>query len=269
MEVGHSQEGAEARTGRAVCLLGQTACQRLFPQRADPLGQSVRIDQVELRVVGVLAPKGRSPTGADQDDQVLLPLSTLQQRITGEERLSVILVAARSEVVLDGAKEEVQRVLRQRRHLAPGGENFDVSSVREMSEIAVVLTKTLRTLIAVIASISLLVGGIGIMNIMLVSVTERTREIGIRLAVGATPGNVLAQFLIEAVVLALAGGVIGVSVGLALAVVLARAVGWPVVLSPAMVLLAWGVSGAVGVFFGYYPAWKASRLDPIDALRHE
>jgi putative ABC transport system permease protein len=262
-------DAEDVKTGRAVCLLGQTARERLFPQRADPVGQSIRIDQVELSVIGVLAPKGRAPTGADQDDQVLMPLSTLQQRLTGEERLSVILVAARSEAVIDAAKEEVQRVLRQRRRLAAGSENFDVSSVREMAEIAVVLTGTLRTLIAVIGSISLVVGGIGIMNIMLVSVTERTREIGIRLAVGATPGNVLAQFLLEAVVLALAGGVIGVSVGLALAVALARAVGWPVVLSPAMVLLAWAVSGAVGVFFGYYPAWKASRLDPIDALRHE
>jgi putative ABC transport system permease protein len=259
----------EVKTARNVCVLGQTVRERLFPHGAEVLGKMVRVDPLELRIVGVLAPKGRSPTGADQDDQILVPLSTLQQKLVGDERLSAICVAARSDAVIDAAKEEVLRVLRQRRHLAPGSENFDVSSVKEMSELAVVLTTTLRTLIAIIASISLVVGGIGIMNIMLVSVTERTREIGIRLAVGATPGDVLVQFLAEAILLSLSGGLIGITLGQAAAVGLARLVGWPVVLSPATVLIAWGVSGAVGVFFGYYPAWKASRLDPIDALRHE
>ena len=160
-------------------------------------------------------------------------------------------------------------MLRDRRREKPGSESFDVSSVAEMAELAVVVTNTMQVLVAVIASVSLVVGGIGIMNIMLVSVTERTREIGIRMVTGATPADVLTQFLIEAVVLSLAGGVLGMTLGLAASVALAELAGWPVIVSPAMILTACGVSGAVGVFFGYYPAYKASRLDPIEALRHE
>ena len=252
-----------------VCVIGHTVLDKLFPHNHDPVGQAIRIDQLEMRVVGVLEPKGRSPTGADQDDQIMIPLTTLQRKLVGDDRLSVILALARSEDVIDKARDEVERVLRERHHVKPGEETFDVSSVHEMAELAVVMTNTLQMLIAVIASISLIVGGIGIMNIMLVSVTERTREIGIRMAVGATAGNVLAQFLIEAAVLSLAGGLIGVTLGLAIAVFLAHLAGWPVVISPAVVLVACAVSGAVGIFFGYYPAWKASRLDPIEALRHE
>jgi len=262
-----SQEDVNSQA--AVCLLGETVRRRLFGQQADPLGQMVRIGRLQVRVVGVLEEKGRSPTGADQDDQIFLPLTTLQHKLTGTEKLSAIVTATRSEAAVEVVKEEIMRVLRERRHLKPGSETFDVSSVREMADLADMVSRTLEMLVAIIASISLLVGGIGVMNIMLVSVTERTREIGIRMAVGATPTNVLAQFLVEAVVLALAGGVIGVVLGVGAAVVLAGAAGWPVVVSLLAVLLACGVSASAGVFFGFYPAWKASRLDPIEALRYE
>jgi putative ABC transport system permease protein len=252
-----------------VCVLGDTVRRELFPDEADPVGQSVRVDRVQLRVVGVLAPKGRNPVGADQDDEMFVPLTTLQRKVVGEEKVGVILAAVRSEGLTPRALDEIGRVLRQTHHLKPGSQDFDVSSVQEMAELGYTVTSTVQLLVAVIASLSLVVGGIGIMNIMLVSVTERTREIGIRMAVGATSSDVLAQFLIEAVILALLGGLLGITLGVGAATGLAVAAGWPVVVSPAVVLLAVGVSGAVGVFFGFYPAWKASRLDPIDALRYE
>jgi putative ABC transport system permease protein len=268
-DLGRFLSADDVKKRAAVCVLGHSLRDKLFPRR-DPVGQAVRVEHLELRVVGVAEAKGHSPTGADQDDQLFVPLTTLQTKVVGDDRLSVILAAARSEELIGRARDQIVRVLRERHRVkAAGEENFDVSSVQEMASLAVVTTTTLQVLIAVIASISLVVGGIGIMNIMLVSVTERTREIGIRMAIGATPADVLTQFLIESVVLALAGGVLGVTLGLAVAVLLAHLVGWPVVFSPLAVLVAFGVSGAVGVFFGYYPAWKASRLDPIEALRHE
>jgi putative ABC transport system permease protein len=200
----------------------------------------------------------------------MLPITTLQRKLVGQEHVELILASARSEALIDRAKEEITRVLRQRHHIKPGATpDFDVSSVQEMAEVAVFTSKILHILIAVIASISLIVGGIGIMNIMLVSVTERTREIGIRLAVGATGFDVLIQFLIEAVVLALVGGLIGITLGTVAAIALAHLAGWPVIIEPGIVLVAFGVSAAVGVFFGYYPAHVASRLDPIEALRYE
>jgi putative ABC transport system permease protein len=170
---------------------------------------------------------------------------------------------------IEKIKTDITALLRQQRHVQPGNENFDVSSVNEFTDLARTVTTVLQLLVAIVAGISLVVGGIGVMNIMLVSVTERTREIGIRMAVGATPTNVLTQFLIEALVLSLAGGLIGLTLGLAASFVMAGLIGWPMVISPTAILAACGVSGAVGVFFGYYPAWKASRLEPIEALRHE
>jgi putative ABC transport system permease protein len=252
-----------------VCLLGHSAKQRLFADRPNPLGQFVRIDNVQFRVVGVLAVKGRSPTGADQDDQLFVPLTTLQRKLAGNDRLTLVVASVRSENLIERAKEEITRILQEQHHLKPGAEDFDVNSVQEMAQLAVIMTSTLQVLIAVIASISLLVGGIGIMNIMLVSVTERTREIGIRLAVGASASDILVQFLLEALALAFVGGVLGILLGLLAAVAMAEIAGWPLVVSPFVVAVAFLVSAGVGVFFGYYPARKASRLDPIEALRYE
>ena len=252
-----------------VCVLGQTVRAKLFPADPNPLGQAIRIDRLRLRVVGVLAAKGRNPAGADQDDEIFTPITTLQRKLVGEDHVSTILAAARSAALLDQAREQVERAMRQSHKVKAGMEDFDVSTVQEMAEIAYVIADTMQALVAVIASLSLLVGGIGIMNIMLVSVTERTREIGLRMAVGATGGHILTQFLIEAVVLSILGGVVGLLSGLGVAAALAMAFEWPLVISPFIVVLAVGVAGAVGVFFGFYPAWKASRLDPIEALRYE
>ncbi len=269
MRVGRFLDEDDVKRQALVCLLGETVRKKLFPGEGEPLGQLVRVERLQLRVVGVLAEKGRSPTGGDQDDQIMMPLSTLQRKLVGEERLTAILTAVPDEAMLEQAKQEITRVLRDKHHLKPGAETFDVSSVNEIANLARVVTATLQGLVAIIASISLIVGGIGIMNIMLVSVTERTREIGLRMAIGATPFDVLTQFLLESVVLSLLGGVIGIAVGLGAAMGLARLAHWPLILSPTAVAIACAVSAAVGIFFGYYPAWKASRLDPIEALRCE
>ncbi len=269
MESGRWVSADDEKKMAPVCIIGLTVKKKLFPHEGNVLGRTLRIDRLNLRIVGVMASKGRSPTGADQDDQVFIPLTTLQRKLVGEERLSLVLTSTRSQGEIEKAKADIARVLRERRHQKPGNETFDVNSVYEIADLAVVVTTTLQILVAIVASISLVVGGIGIMNIMLVSVTERTREIGIRMAIGATPANVLTQFLIEAIVLSLTGGLLGVALGLGGAIGLARLTGWPIVISPIVVLIACGVSAAVGVFFGYYPAWRASRLDPIEALRHE
>jgi putative ABC transport system permease protein len=263
-------DAEEARRAATVCLIGQTVLKRLFPDRSDPVGEKIAVGPLRLRVIGVLGSKGATPLGVDQDDQIFVPLATLQRKLVGRESIAMLLAAARSLDGIDEARSEITRTLRRRHHIkADAAPDFDVSSVQELSAFAVTMTATLQLLVGVIASISLVVGGVGIMNIMLVSVTERTREIGIRMAVGATPGDVLSQFLIEAVVLALLGGLVGVVIGIAAAVGVARAAGWPAIVSPSIILLAFGVSAAVGIFFGYYPAWKASRLDPIDALHYE
>jgi putative ABC transport system permease protein len=214
--------------------------------------------------------KGCSPRGADQDDQILLPLPVVQQKLAGKESLTMILANARSDRAIEPAKARIIEVLRQQHRLKPGAaDNFDVSSMLELSDFAVFMSASLETLVAIIASISLLVGGIGIMNIMLVTVTERTPEIGIRLAVGATPRDILQQFLIEAVVLTLAGGTLGIVVGLLGAGSLAYLAGWPVVVLPGNVLMAFLIAAGIGILFGFYPALKASLLDPIQALHAE
>lgn len=253
----------------AVCILGQTVREKLFPDMPNPVGQTIRVDRLQLRVIGVVEGKGRSPIGGDQDDQIFLPLNTLQRKLVGDEALSMLLTSVDSVEKLEKTKQEITRILRDKRRGKPGLEDFDVSSVQEMAEIAVVMTRTMQVLIGIIASISLVVGGIGIMNIMLVSVTERTREIGIRMAIGATPADILTQFLIEAILLSLLGGLIGISLGIGAAALLAWVASWPVFIDYSMVVLSFGISGGVGVFFGYYPALKASRLDPIEALRYE
>jgi putative ABC transport system permease protein len=260
----------DLKGSRPVCLIGQTVRRKLFPDKPDPVGEFIRIDRVQLKIIGILGEKGRMPTGQDQDDQVFMPITTMQSKLVSDKRISIIVSAARSDEILEKAKNEITKILRERHHIRPGGtEDFDVSTVREMAEWAVIVTTVMQILITIIASISLVVGGIGIMNIMLVSVTERTREIGIRMAIGATPYDVLVQFLIEAVVLALVGGIIGITLGLGASIALGRLVDWPVVIQPDIVLLSFLVAAGVGIFFGYYPALKASRLDPIEALRYE
>ncbi len=263
---------SENRSASAVGVIGETLAKKLFPGRrpADMIGQRLKIWGQSIEIVGVLIPKGKNPIGQDQDDQVFLPINTIQQRLGREPRVSVITCTARNNEDIVPAQERITKILRERRNLRTGMPNdFDVTSVEEMAAIGLLLTNTLNVLVIVIASISLIVGGIGIMNIMLVSVTERTREIGIRMAVGATPNDVRNQFLIESVVLSLGGGLIGVLLGLSFAYVITNLLDWPLRLSPVYPGVAFGVAASVGVFFGYYPAVKASQLDPIEALRYE
>jgi putative ABC transport system permease protein len=260
----------DIQTQALVCLIGQTVRRRLFPGGASPLGEWVEVPPLHVRVVGVLAEKGTSLTGADQDNQIFLPLSTFQHRLVGTTHLSFILTTARSPELLDPAEEAIRSALRRRHHLTPGAaDDFDVTSVREMAELAEVLTGAMQILVAAVGSISLLVAGIGIMNMMLASVTQRTREVGLRRAVGATAGDILLQFETEAMLLTMAGGLLGVVLGLASGAGVARLAGWPLVISPGYVVLAVVAAGGTGLFFGYYPAWKASRLAPIQALRSE
>jgi putative ABC transport system permease protein len=260
----------EIKRQAPVCIIGQTVRRKLFPGRNSAVGELIRIDTLQARIIGILGEKGRSPTGADQDDQVFLPITTLQRRLLGEERIGLIVASGRSENILTTAQERIVRVLRRQHRLKPGQpDDFDVSSVREMAELAEILTATMQGLVAVIASISLVVGGIGIMNIMLVSVTERTREIGLRQAVGAKTTDILAQFLAEAVTLSLAGGAAGVATGVATSMLISYFADWSTVISVTAILVAFLFSGLVGVFFGYYPARKAAYMDPIEALRYE
>jgi putative ABC transport system permease protein len=254
----------------AVCLIGQRVRERLFPEVSNPVGEMLRIEHLEFRIIGVLGAKGKLPIGFDQDDQIFVPLTTLQNKLAGEKRLVIITAAARSSELVEPARQEILRVLRENRRHRPGeADEIDVTTVREVADLAFAVATTIQVLIAVIASVSLVVGGIGIMNILLASVAERTREIGIRLAVGARPGDVLMQFLMEGLVLSLAGGLLGVVLGFSLTIGIAAAAGWRPVISPGTVLLAFAVSAAVGLFFSYYPALKASRLDPMTAMRCE
>ena len=267
---GRFYDDNDVRQMSPVCLLGHTTRRKLFPDNPNPVGEWIRVDHLQLRVIGVLAEKGRTPTGGDQDDQVSVPITTLQHKLAGEEKISMILATAQSANVLDRAKDEIYRVMqRVHHHRRDLPDDFDVSTVREIAQLAEIATSALQIVVIVVASISLLVGGIGIMNIMLVSVTQRTREIGIRMAIGARPVDILTQFLIEAIVLALVGGVTGIVLGISGTIGLARMAGWPVVIAPGGVALTFFVSAGIGVFFGYYPAWKACRLEPIKALRTE
>jgi putative ABC transport system permease protein len=262
---------SEERAGNAVCLIGETVRRELFGSTApaDVLGESLRLGKLSCRVIGTLASKGESTFGQDQDDLVLVPLRWFQRRVAGTVDIQAIFVSARSDVSTAKVQSDLERLLRERRHSADGTDDF---SIRDMQEIATAVTGTTRVmtaLLAAVAAVSLLVGGIGIMNIMLVSVTERTREIGVRLAIGALEREVLTQFLVEAVVLSSVGGVVGIVLGLAAAIAGTRALGVPFVFQPGIVVLAFSFSAAVGVLFGFFPARQAARLDPIEALRHE
>ena len=259
----------QVRASRKVALLGKTVSDALFPG-ADPVGQKLRIRDVPFDVIGVLVRKGQTAEGADQDDVVIIPYTTAQTRLAGRSFLPQILASAASPADVPGAQEEIRDVIRGTHHLT-GGEpdDFTIRNQSDLIETASATTKVMTVLLLAIASISLLVGGIGIMNIMLVSVTERTREIGLRLAVGARGSDVLTQFLVESVVLCLVGGALGIGLGFVSAAILQSATGWQTAVSVPAVMLALGFSVAVGVFFGLYPARKAAALDPIEALRHE
>jgi putative ABC transport system permease protein len=252
-----------------VCVLGQTVWKSLFVDE-DPLNKIVRVKGLPCKVLGVLARKGAAATGQDQDDTFLMPYTTVQNKIKGQYWLDDILCSATSAAVLNEAEAEIAALLRERHHIAPGApEDFNLRHPVEIAEAVAKSAQDMKILLAGIAAISLLVGGIGIMNIMLVSVTERTREIGIRMAVGARGIDIQWQFLWEAIILSLAGGLAGILLGQAASLVLTSTLQWPTRVSPSAVLLAFGFSTSLGMFFGYYPALKASRLDPIDALRFE
>jgi putative ABC transport system permease protein len=259
--------------GSKVVVLGQTVVERLFGPSADPVGQTIRIGNTPFSVVAVLARKGQSPSGQDYDDAAYIPATTFAHRIQGglgKFLTGTVYVQATSSEATSVALGEVRMLLRDRHHLAPGAE--DDFSIRNLSEIAGARqqgTETMTTLLASVAAVSLLVGGIGIMNIMLVSVTERTREIGLRMAIGAKPRSILAQFLIEALVLSLAGGLLGIGLGLGSATWLAGRFHWPMAIQVDVIGVSVGFSALVGIVFGLYPARKASQLDPIDALRYE
>ena len=252
-----------------VAVLGRTVADALFPQ-GGAVGQTVRIKNVPFRVVGVLEAKGGSQVGQDQDDTIVAPYTTVLKRLEGRNRLGAIIVAAADPALVPQAMSEMESLLRQRRRLQPGQDNdFMMRSQEEIAAFANQNASTISTLLGWAALISLLVGGIGVMNIMLVSVTERTREIGVRMAVGAKGRDVLSQFLIEAIVLSLVGGALGIGGGILVSRMIAENAGWPVEVTPASIAMAFGTAALIGIIFGFYPAWKASKLDPIEALRYE
>jgi putative ABC transport system permease protein len=262
---------SESDSGAKVCVLGQTVAAQLFGS-GEALGQVVRAKAMPCEVVGVLAGKGQSSQGQDQDDLVVMPWATFKSRMMSQDRIHVgsILVSATSSDEVSHAQTQVTGVLRQQHRLSDG--QLDDFTVRNLADLAATQEKAADAqtgMLRNVAAVSLLVGGIGIMNIMLVSVTERTREIGIRLAIGASENKVLLQFLVEAVVLSAAGGLIGIALGIGGALMLASTMGWPFVVSPLWISVAFGISMAIGVIFGFYPARKAARMNPIDALRFE
>lgn len=269
LKAGRSFFESELRAGRAVCVIGETVRRELFGG-ADPVGQSIRFKAISCEVIGLLAQRGQSSFGTDQDDIVLIPLRTFQRRIAGNTDVATIFVSARDGVETSKVQADIERLMRERRKISAGEEDdFYVRDMRQVVETMTGTTTLLTGLLGSVAAVSLFVGGIGIMNIMLVSVTERTREIGIRLAIGALERQVLIQFLVEAVVLSLFGGLIGILLGLGLAALAARGLQIPFVFDAWIVAVAFLFSALVGVAFGYVPARRAARMDPIEALRHE
>jgi len=252
-----------------VCLMGKTVVHQLFGD-LDPVGKTVRVQNIPFRILGVPASKGQSPFGTDEDDALIMPYTTLQKKIAGIDWLQYIMASATSQADMDVAQKQIGVLLRQRHHLRPDeDDDFIIRSPMDLAQAQVQTSRILTLLLGSIASVSLLVGGIGIMNIMLVSVTERTREIGLRMAVGATRKAVEWQFISEAVVLSMLGGIIGILVGMAASAVISKIFNWTTLLSALSVCVAALFSAGVGIFFGYYPARKAARLHPVDALRYE
>jgi len=262
----------EERTGSKVCIVGTTVAEKLL-RSDDPVGKDIRIRNVPFRIVGVLDGRGQSPAGGDQDDVLFVPLVAAHSRLFGtpfKDEVRYIVVQAESQDLISQAEHEITELLAKRHRTALGSENdFTVKSLTDMMRASEDSVRILTLLLASIASVALLVGGIGVMNIMLVSVTERTREIGIRMAVGAKGRDIIGQFLVEACTLTMLGGVTGIGLGIGTGYIFAQATNWPVLVSPIAVVGAFGVSATVGIFFGFFPAFKASRLNPIEALRYE
>jgi putative ABC transport system permease protein len=260
---------SEQRGGAAVCVIGETVRKKLFGAQ-DPVGDRMRLQKLSCEVIGLLLEKGQNTMGSDQDDIVVIPLKTFQRRISGTQDVGMLQVSIQSELLTDKAKADIVTLMRERRHLsASDDDNFNVMDPKEITRMLTGTTTLLTALLSAVAAVSLLVGGIGIMNIMLVSVTERTREIGIRLAIGAIEGQVMTQFLVEAVVLSSLGGIIGIILGGVGSFALAHLMKVPYVFTPGINILAFLFSALIGVIFGYFPARRAASLDPIDALRHE
>ena len=261
---------ADVRNAAKVCVLGATVAENLF-QGGRAVGETIRIKGLPFKVVGVMGKKGGSMMGGDQDDVLILPGTTVQRKFLGSMNIiGVVMVSAKSAELINPAIDEMSSLLRQRHHIRPGQEDdFFMRNQVEFANAAEQTSRTMTILLSSIALVSLLVGGIGIMNIMLVSVTERTREIGIRMAVGAKGRDILSQFLVESAFLSLVGGAMGVGLGLAASAAISQLAHWPTIVSPSSIALAFGFSAAVGIFFGFYPARKASRQDPIEALRYE
>jgi putative ABC transport system permease protein len=260
----------DVRSAAKVCLVGKTVVDNLFPDGESPLGKSIRFSKIPFKVIGVLESKGQNQMGQDQDDVVIAPYTTVQKRVLAINYVHMLMASAVSESATDAATEEIETILRATHKLKPADESdFDVRTQQEMLEMMTTVTGFLTVLLAAIASISLIVGGIGIMNIMYVTVTERIREIGLRMAIGARNRDILLQFLCESIILSLIGGIIGIVLGLALSYFASSFLNWPYIVSLPAVGLSFVVCAATGIFFGWYPARKAASLDPINALRYE